>query len=149
MVTVTRGFSRQLENIITAATDPGAGGNNIAEAELLRSISSAVTGGYTVNLATATNQIQSAFSFLETHQLGRVLSSPTILVQHGTKQARIRCQTTAEVLLTQNIVDNTSRVIGTEDVNTQLLAPLELLLEDIKVFPAHHTVQMKVNITNK
>ena len=34
-------------------------------------------------------------------------------------------------------------------MNTQLLAPLELLLEDIKVFPAHHTVQMKVNISNK
>ena len=149
MVTVSRGFSRQLENILTRATDPGAGGNNIAEAELLRSISSAVTGGYTVNLSTATAQIQSAFSFLETHQLGRVLSSPTILVQDGTEQARIRRQTTAEVLLSQNIFDNSSRVIDTEDVNTQLEAPLELLLRDIRVFPAYQTVRMKVEITNK
>ncbi len=149
MVTVSRGFNRQLENILTSATDPGAGGNNIAEAELLRSISSAVTGGYTVNLATATGQIQSAFSFLETHQLGRVLSSPTILVQDGTEEARIRRQTTAEVLFAQNIFDNSSRVIDTEDINTQLKAPLELLLRDIRVFPAYQTVQMKVEITNK
>ena len=149
MVTVSRGFNRQLENILTTATDPGPGGNNIAEAELLRSISSAITGGYTVNLSTATAQIQSAFSFLETHNLGRVLSSPTILVQDGTDEARIRRQTTAEVLFSQNIFDNSSRVIDTEDINTQLEAPLELLLRDIRVFPAFQTVQMKVEITNK
>ena len=150
MVTVSREFSRQLENIITRASDPGAGGNDITEAELLRSISSAVTGGYTVNLATATNQIESALSFIESQQLGRVLSSPTILVQDGTSEARIRRQTTAEVLFTQNIFDdNSSRVIGTQEVNTQLEAPLELLLRDISVSPANRTVQMTVRITNR
>ena len=146
MVTVSRDFSRQLENLLRA-TD-SAGGSGVTEADLLTNIASAISGGYTVNLAAPTNEITSALRFLETNQLGRVLSSPTILVRGDGGSATISREQVAEVLFSETVqnADNTTSIV---DTNTTLTAPLSLELSQVQVLPANNNVKMDVQITNK
>lgn len=149
MVTVSRDFKRQLENILSAPSNFGAGGSGTVEAQLLNSLSSAVSSGYSVQLSSPGNSISSVLKFLESNALGRVLSSPTILVEANGGEATITRKSVAEVLLAEPVYDNSSRVIGTRDVNTTLEAPLELHLSGVQVLPATHNVRMQVRITNR
>lgn len=146
MVTVERDFSRQLENLIKATDTAGKSG--VIEANLLTSISSAITGGYAVNLSAPTGQITSALKFLEKNQLGRIISSPTLLVRGDGGEATISREQVAEVLyrsLTYN-KDNTTTI---NDRNTALEAPLTLSLKNVRVLPATNNVKMDVTIENK
>lgn len=146
MVTVERDFSRRLENLLRA-TDT-AGGSGVIEADLLTNISTAITGGYAVNLSAPTGEITSALKFLETNQLGRIVSSPTILVSGDGGEATISRKQVAEVLFISSVqnADNTSTVT---DENTALEAPLTLSLTDVQVLPANNNVKMGVSIVNK
>ncbi|MGC6516796.1 MAG: type II secretion system protein GspD [Candidatus Puniceispirillaceae bacterium] len=167
MVTVSRDFNRQISNLITRAVG-GVGGNNISEAALratqittdsgsiqadtLLNISSAIEGGYSVQLnsAKADDQgslISSALSFIESNQLGRVLSSPTILVQDDTETASIKREQVAKLIYQEQ--ENDNGTITTRLVEAEEKAPFELTLNDIKVFPANRTVRMGVKILNK
>ena len=146
MLTVSRDFTRQIENLITRATDSPGGSGNI-EASLLDSISSAVSGGYTVQLEAPSGLIRSALSFIESNSLGRVLSSPTILVQDGTSSATIERSKTAKYTITETEDDNGT--ISTNEVVQTETAPLTLQLSDVKVQPATNNVTMRVNIKNK
>lgn len=167
MVTVSRDFNRQISNLITRAVG-AAGGNGITEAALrgtqittssgsidadtLFNISNAIEGGYSVQLNSpkADSQgslISSALSFLESNQLGRVLSSPTILVQDETASASIKREQVAKLIYQEQ--DNDNGTITTRSVEAEEKAPFELTLSDIKVFPANRTVRMGVKILNK
>ena len=167
MVTVSRDFNRQISNLITRAVG-AAGGNGITEAALrgtqittsagsidadtLFNISNAIEGGYSVQLNSpkADSQgslISSALSFLESNQLGRVLSSPTILVQDETASASIKREQVAKLIYTET--ENDNGTITTNTVEAEEKAPFELTLSDIKVFPANRTVRMGVLIKNK
>ena len=167
MVTVSRDFNRQISNLITRAVGT-AGGNGITEAALrsttvttdtgsigadtLVNISNAIQGGYSVQLnsAKADSQgslISSALSFLESNQLGRVLSSPTILVQDDTEIASIKREQVAKLIYQEQQNDNGT--ITVTQVEAEEKAPFELTLNDIKVFPANRTVRMGVKIKNK
>lgn len=146
MVTVSRDFSRRLENLLRATDTPG--GSGVTEADLLTNISSAITGGYSVNLSAPTGEITSALNFLETNQLGRIVSSPTILVNGDGGTAEITREQVAEVLFLSEVTnpDNTTSV---EDRNTALEAPLTLRLSEVQVLPANNNVKMNVYIENK
>ena len=173
MVTVSRDFNRQISNLITAAAG-AAGGNGVVEAglipggsvadptnvineELLRNISGAVAGGYSVRLNSpkvdgdGNSLISSALSFLERNQLGRVLSSPTILVEHGTEEAFIdRTQSALVPFVTPGTTTtdedgNEVTTPATTEIETYE-APFRLTLNDVKVFPANRTVSMDVSI---
>ena len=178
MITVSRDFNRQISNLITAAAG-AAGGNGVAEAALipsraanvtntadenflinsnvLRNLSSAVAGGYSVRLnspkvdANGDSLISSALSFLERNQLGRVLSSPTILVEHGTDEAFIdRTQSALVEFITPGTTTTDEDGVETTTPATSEIetyeAPFRLTLSDVKVFPANRTVSMDVNI---
>ena len=173
MVTVSRNFSREISNLITRATG-GVGGNGLAEAALangtittpngsiqaesLAGIQNAVDGGYTVRLNSSKRDgegslISSALSFIESNQLGRVLSSPTILVEDGVALAEIKREQVAKVAYRgpssteTDDEDNEVIVEGEEQVEDEI-ADFTLTLEDINVFPANRTVQMDVKIVN-
>ena len=167
MVTVSRDFNRQISNLITRAVGV-PGGNGITEAALrgttittdtgsigadtLVNISNAIEGGYSVQLNSpkADNQgslISSALSFLESNQLGRVLSSPTILVQDETETASIKREQVAKLVYQEQ--DNDNGTVTTRLVEAEEKAPFELTLRDVKVFPANRTVRMGVKILNK
>ena len=173
MVTVSRDFNRQISNLITAAAG-AAGGNGVVEAglipggsvtdptnvineDLLRNISSAVAGGYSVRLNSpkldgdGNSLISSALSFLERNQLGRVLSSPTILVEHGTEEAFIdRTQSALVPFVTPGTTTTDEDGVETTTPATTEIetyeAPFRLTLNDVKVFPANRTVSMDVKI---
>ena len=128
-------------------TDTGSIG-----ADTLVNISNAIQGGYSVQLnsAKADSQgslISSALSFLESNQLGRVLSSPTILVQDDTEIASIKREQVAKLIYKEQQNDNGT--ITVTQVEAEEKAPFELTLNDIKVFPANRTVRMGVKIKNK
>ena len=170
MVTVSRDFNRQIANLITQARN-GLGGSGTAEAtlvdnvpvapapdsdlaaelavfETLGSISDAISRGYVTNLQSPNGLITSALSFIESNELGRVLSSPTILVEDGTDEASIvRKEVAKLVYTTQSAGDNGSIVSNTEEVEEE--APFELTLSDINVSAANKTVRMGVEIKNK
>ena len=173
MVTVSRDFNRQISNLITAAAG-AAGGNGVVEAglipggsvadptnvineDLLRNISGAVAGGYSVRLNSpkldgdGNSLISSALSFLERNQLGRVLSSPTILVEHGTEEAFIdRTQSALVPFVTPGTTTTDEDGVETTTPATTEIetyeAPFRLTLNDVKVFPANRTVSMDVKI---
>ena len=167
MVTVSRDFNRQISNLITRAV-AASGGNGVTEAALrstqittdtgsiaadtLVNLSNAIQGGYSVQLNSpkADSQgslISSALSFLESNQLGRVLSSPTILVQDETETASIKREQVAKLIYQEQ--ENDNGTITTRLVEAEEKAPFELTLNDIKVFPANRTVRMGVRILNK
>ena len=172
MVTVSRDFNRQISNLITSASN-SRGGNNVAEAALdgttlatpsgpaasatipniLTQISSAIAGGYSVRLnSPATNGsnvslISSALGFIESNQLGRVLSSPTILVENGTKKAKISRTLEALVGFDGATTDNGTSVAA--DEIEEYDAEFSLELNDVQVYAANRTVNMAVTITNE
>ena len=167
MVTVSRDFNRQISNLITRAVG-AAGGNGVTEAALrgtqittatgsiaadtLVNISNAIEGGYSVQLNSPKTDsqgslISSALSFLESNQLGRVLSSPTILVQDDTETATIKREIVAKLIYQEQ--ENDNGTVTTRLVEAEEKAPFELTLNDIKVFPANRTVRMGVRILNK
>ena len=169
MVTVSRDFNRQIANLITQARN-GLGGSNSEEAalvgttlqtpapgselasdlavfETLNSISNAVSRGYVTNLSSPNGLITSALSFIESNELGRVLSSPTILVEDGTAEASIIRNEVAKLVYDVNTVgDNGTPVTNQEDVEEE--APFKLILSDISVSAANKTVRMGVEIEN-
>ena len=168
MVTVSRDFNRQIANLITQAAN-NAGGSGTVEAEFtdnslsapspelaaelavyetLGSISNAISRGYVTNLSSPNGLINSALSFIESNELGRVLSSPTILVEDGTDEASIVRKEVAKLIYTtQSAGDNGTLVTNSEEVEEE--APFELTLTDISVSAANKTVRMGVNIKNK
>ena len=167
MITVSRDFNRQIANLITEAVN-AAGGNGITEAALrsttittpggsigadtLTNISQAIAGGYSVNLRSPGGNngdpfISSALSFLESNQLGRVLSSPTILVEDGAERASISRTQVAKLIYTETTNDNGT--VTTNQVEAEEEAPFELVLEGVEVYPANRTVRMGVTIKNK
>ena len=169
MVTVSRDFNRQIANLITQARN-GLGGSGSEEAvlsgttlqtpapgselaselavfETLNSISNAVSRGYVTNLSSPNGLITSALSFIESNELGRVLSSPTILVEDGTEEASIIRNEVAKLVYDVNTVgDNGTPVTNQEDVEEE--APFRLVLSDISVSAANKTVRMGVEIEN-
>lgn len=161
MVTVSRDFSRQISNLITSATN-GQGGSDSVEASLLTTptvtaggqtistdfltqITSAIEEGYAVSLQSPNGLISSALSFIESNKLGRVLSSPTILVEDG-QDAEISRTQVAKIPFDDFSIDNTSQ--AQPQIETES-APFSLKLSGVNVYPANRTVQMKVEINNK
>ena len=169
MVTVSRDFNRQIANLITQARD-GLGGSGGSQAELvtripgqpaptnplaaelevyetLNSISNAISRGYVTNLTSPNGLITSALSFIESNELGRVLSSPTILVEDGTKEASIIRNEVAKLVYDVNSVgDNGTPITNQEPAEEE--APFKLILTDIAVSAANKTVRMGVEIEN-
>ena len=168
MVTVSRDFDRRVANLITQLRN-GQGGSGTEEAQLLNTttttpsvnnlnsdfltgISSAISNGYAVNLRSPTGvgnlgYISSALSFLESNELGRVLSSPTILVEHG-KEASITRELVAAVEFPLDAPDNSTDATPQTEL-VELSAPFSLSLSDVNVNPSNLTVQLEVEIENK
>ena len=120
---------------------------NLLTSNFLAGISSAVSNGYAVNLRSPNGYIASALSFLETNELGRVLSSPTILVEHG-ETAEIIRERTAIVEFDLDNPDNASSSSPTA-ASEPLTGGFTLKLTDVNVNPSNLTVQLKVEIGNK
>jgi hypothetical protein len=83
IITVSRDFSRQIDSILSAS--PSAGGNNNQEFALsqLASTASRAVGTISLDFDSPNDELGLLLNFLESNRLGRVVSSPTILVASG------------------------------------------------------------------
>ena len=85
IVAVSHDFSPQIDSIPSAS--PSAGGNDSREVVLSR-VARAVAdaagaGSLSLELDSPNDELGSVLNFIDSYQLGRVVSSPTILVATG------------------------------------------------------------------
>ena len=147
LITVSRDFSRQIDSILSI--DPAAGGSGVKEARLsqvARAASDAIatTGGsFALDLNSPNDELGLLLNFLETNALGRVISSPTILVAAG-QDATIKRDQIARVP-GPAILDANNSVAGQP---VEYNAPFELKIKDVDINRLNNTVKLDVELTD-
>lgn len=85
IIAVSHDFSRQIDSIPSAS--PSAGGNNsrqVALSQVARAAADAAgSGSFSLELDSSNDEPGSVLNFIDSSQLGHVVSSPTILVAAG------------------------------------------------------------------
>ena len=83
--TVSRDFSRQIDSILSAASTAGDNNNEeVVLGQVARSaIDAAGAGNFSLNLVSPIDELDSVLNFIESNQLGRVVSSPKTLAATG------------------------------------------------------------------
>ena len=147
LITVSRDFSRQIDSILSV--DPAAGGNGLKEARLsqvARAATDAIatTGGsFALDLNSPNDELGLLLNFLESNALGRVVSSPTILVAAG-QDATIKRDQIARVP-GPAILDADNSVAGQP---VEYNAPFELKIEKVDINRLNNTVKLDVKLTD-
>lgn len=148
LITVSRDFSRQIDSILSAS--PSAGGNNNQEvtlSQVARAASDAIatTGGsFALDLDSPNDELGLLLNFLETNALGRVISSPTILVAAG-QDATIKRDQIARVP-GPAILDADNNTVAGQPVEYN--APFELKIKDVDINRLNNTVKLDVELTD-
>ena len=148
LITVSRDFSRQIDSILSI--DPAAGGSGIKEARLsqvARAATDAIatTGGsFALDLNSPNDELGLLLNFLETNALGRVVSSPTILVAAG-QDATIKREQIARVP-GPAVLDADNNSVAGQPVEYN--APFELKIEKVDINRLNNTVKLDVKLTD-
>ena len=144
MITVSKDFSRQINSVMSAI--PSSGGNDVNEAILYGFGTGIVEARNSFNLKlTSPNQeLNNLFNFLETNNLARVVSSPTILVADGETAEISRVQKARVSRIEQTAGDNGT--VLTNTVIDEFLAPFQLNIGEVKINRINKTVQLEVKL---
>lgn len=148
LITVSRDFSRQIDSILSAS--PAPGGNNNQEvtlSQVARAASDAIatTGGsFALDLDSPNDELGLLLNFLESNALGRVISSPTILVAAG-QDATIKRDQIARVP-GPAILDADNNTVAGQPVEYN--APFELKIKDVDINRLNNTVKLDVELTD-
>ena len=148
LITVSRDFSRQIDSILSAS--PSGGGNNNQEATLsqvARAASDAISttgGSFALDLNSPNDELGLLLNFLESNALGRVISSPTILVAAG-QDATIKRDQIARVP-GPAILDADNNTVAGQPVEYN--APFELKIKDVDINRLNNTVKLDVELTD-
>ena len=148
IITVSRDFSRQIDSILSAS--PAAGGNNNQEVRLTqvaRAAADAIatTGGsFALDLASPNDELGLLLNFLESNALGRVVSSPTILVASG-QDAVIKRDQIARVP-GPSVLDADNNTVPGQPVEYN--APFELKIREVDINRLNNTVKLDVELTD-
>ena len=144
LITVSRDFSRQIDSILSA--NPSAGGNNVSEAVLgqVARAASTTAGTFNVGLTAPNSELSMLLNFLETNQLGRVVSSPTILVSNG-QDATITRNQIARVP-GPTVLDADNRSVAGPPVEYE--APFTLGITGVDINRLNNTVKLNVELTD-
>jgi type II secretory pathway component GspD/PulD (secretin) len=98
IIAVSPDCSRQVDSIPSAS--PSAGGNNSQEVvlnQIARNAADAAgAGSFSLELDSPNDELDSVLNFIDSNQLGRVVSSPTTLVAAG-KDAVVKRELLARV----------------------------------------------------
>ena len=85
IIAVSHDFSRQIDS--TPSASPSAGGNNsrkVVLSQVTRAAANAAgAGNFGLKLDSLNDELSSVLNFIDSNQLGRVASSPTILLAAG------------------------------------------------------------------
>ena len=148
LITVSRDFSRQIDSILSAS--PAAGGNNNQEvtlSQVARAASDAISttgGSFALDLDSPNDELGLLLNFLESNALGRVISSPTILVAAG-QDATIKRDQIARVP-GPAILDADNNTVAGQPVEYN--APFELKIKDVDINRLNNTVKLDVELTD-
>jgi len=144
IITVSRDFSRQIDSILSAS--PSAGGNNNQEFALsqLASTASRAVGTISLDFDSPNDELGLLLNFLESNSLGRVVSSPTILVASG-KDAIVERTQIARVP-GPNVLDSDNRSVAGPPVEYE--APFRLEINEVDINRLNNTVKLDVVLTD-
>ena len=148
LITVSRDFSRQIDSILSAS--PSGGGNNNQEATLsqvARAAADAISttgGSFALDLDSPNDELGLLLNFLESNALGRVISSPTILVAAG-QDATIKRDQIARVP-GPAILDADNNTVAGQPVEYN--APFELKIKDVDINRLNNTVKLDIELTD-
>lgn len=156
MINVVKDFSRKLD--LSFQTDALAG--NLADTDgfflrrdltaLATNATSANPGGFVSGLISPNLQVQALVDFIETNDLGRTISSPTILVEEGGSASVTR---TNSKPVTRNRVStvldgNNNPVATTTQETVEVEASFELNVSDIAVNPNNNNVTVSFQLSD-
>ncbi len=143
MITVSKNFSREIDTMLKLT--PGAGGNDISELTLSNLAQSVGTSGGKFNLgfSSPNGDLTGLIKFLETNDLARLVSSPTILVADGESATISRTQTARVLRVEFTAKDN--QTVRNELID-EYKAPFSLTISDVKINRINKTVRLQVKL---
>ena len=144
IITVSRDFSRQIDSILSAS--PSAGGNNNQEFALsqLASTATRTVGTISLDFDSPNDELGLLLNFIESNSLGRVVSSPTILVASG-KDAVVERTQIARVP-GPNVLDSDNNSVAGPPVEYE--APFRLEINEVDINRLNNTVKLDVVLTD-
>jgi hypothetical protein len=157
MINVVKDFSRKLD--LSFQTDALADNIDDTEGFFLRrdlqSLSHSVTGGndgsFVSGLISPNSQIQALVNFIEVNDLGRTISSPTILVEEGSSAYVTRTNTKPVTRTTQSTVldSNNNSVAVPSSVTEDETVSFRLDVGDVKINPNNNNVTLDFTLTDQ
>lgn len=128
------------------SASPGSGGSGTQEAVLsqVARATSTTVGSFNLDLNSPNNQLGLLLNFLESNSLGRVVSSPTILVAAGQNAAIERDQNAR--VPGPNILDADNRSVAGPPVEYN--APFELEINKVDINRLNNSVKLDVKLTD-
>lgn len=144
IITVSRDFSRQIDSILSATDTAGGSGVNEATLSQVARTASTTAGTFNLGLSSPNSQLTNVINFLETNKLGRVVSSPTILVAAG-KTASVKRDLIAKV--------PGPNVLNADNVSVpgppvEYSAPFQLDIKEVDINRLNNTVKLDVVLTD-
>ena len=156
MINVVKDFSRKLD--LSFQTDALAG--NLADTDgfflrrdltaLATNATSANPGGFVSGLISPNSQVQALVDFIETNDLGRTISSPTILVEEGGSATvtRTNSKPVTRNTITYENDDNMNSVARTTTTTVDVEASFELNVGDVAVNPNNNNVTVTFSLSD-
>ena len=144
IITVSRDFSRQIDSLLEAA--PSAGGNNNQEFVLsqLASTATRATGTISLDFDSPNDELGLLLNLIESNRLGRVVSSPTILVAGG--QDAVVERTQIARVPGPNVLDSDNNSVAGPPVEYE--APFRLEINEVDINRLNNTVKLDVVLTD-
>ena len=144
IITVSRDFSRQIDSLLQAA--PSAGGNNNQEFVLSQLASTATRAAGTISLDfdSPNDELGLLLNLIESNRLGRVVSSPTILVAGG--QDAVVERTQIARVPGPNVLDSDNNSVAGPPVEYE--APFRLEINEVDINRLNNTVKLDVVLTD-
>ena len=144
IITVSRDFSRQIDSLLQAA--PSAGGNNNQEFVLsqLASTATRATGTISLDFDSPNDELGLLLNLIESNRLGRVVSSPTILVAGG--QDAVVERTQIARVPGPNVLDSDNNSVAGPPVEYE--APFRLEINEVDINRLNNTVKLDVVLTD-
>lgn len=157
MINVVKDFSRKLD--LSFQTDALAGNLNDTDGFFLRrdltSLSNNVTsqssGGFVSGLISPNLQVQALVDFIETNDLGRTISSPTILVEEGSSAYVTRTNTKPVTRITNStVLDSNNNSVSVPSSTTEdETVSFRLDVSDVKINPNNNNVTLDFTLTDQ
>ena len=157
MINVVKDFSRKLD--LSFQTDALAGNLEDTDGFFLRrdltalsnNVTSTSPGGFVSGLISPNLQIQALVDFIETNDLGRTISSPTILVEEGSSAYVTRKNTKPVTRVTQQTVldsNNNSVSVPSSSTETETVS-FRLDVGNVAINPNNNNVSLEFTLKDQ